>query len=220
MEINALIRLFEQHKNVDNSLKQEKYLKNQFKFLGISKPLRAELEKPFLKDCWNLNGNELIKVAAQLHNLEQREYMYTAQVLLSKYAKKLSFDDINEIMKLTLINSWWENTDGYNIVIKKWLTLNPNYTMRFINKYYKRKNFWLRRMAIIAQLGFKDQTNKKALTKALVFNLNDNEFFVAKAVGWALRDFSKTDALYVKQFLIKYENDMQKLSVREANKYL
>ncbi len=220
MQINELVVLFEQHQNLENKTKQEQYLKNQFKFLGISKPLRCELEKPFLVAQKDKSADQLIVLASELHNLEYREYMYTAQMLLVKYVKKLSFGDINEMMKLTLVNSWWENTDGYNMVIKKWLALNPNYILRFVNKYYKRKNFWLRRMAIIAQLGFKEDTNLKALSKALEYNLSDNEFFVAKAVGWALRDLSKSNPMYVNQFLIKYEQQMKNLSIKEAKKYL
>lgn len=220
MQINELVVLFEQHQNLENKTKQEQYLKNQFKFLGISKPLRSELEKPFLVAQKDKSADQLIVLASELHNSEYREYMYTAQMLLVKYVKKLSFADINEMMKLTLVNSWWENTDGYNMVIKKWLALNPNYILRFVNKYYKRKNFWLRRMAIIAQLGFKDDTNLKALSKALEYNLSDDEFFVAKAVGWALRDLSKSNPMYVNQFLIKYEQQMKNLSVKEAKKYL
>lgn len=220
MQINELVVLFEQHQNLENKTKQEQYLKNQFKFLGISKPLRSELEKPFLVAQKDKSAEQLIVLASELHNLEYREYMYTAQTLLVKYVKKLSFTDINEMMKLTLVNSWWENTDGYNMVIKKWLALNSNYILRFVNKYYKRKNFWLRRMAIIAQLGFKEDTNLKALSKALEYNLSDNEFFVAKAVGWALRDLSKSNPMYVNQFLIKYEQQMKNLSIKEAKKYL
>ena len=81
-------------------------------------------------------------------------------------------------------------------------------------------DIWLRRIAIDHQLCRKDRTNTKLLEKILVNNLGSSEFFINKAIGWSLRDYSKTDSGWVRTFIERYNERMDKLSIREASKYL
>ena len=81
-------------------------------------------------------------------------------------------------------------------------------------------NIWLRRVAIDHQLLRKEKTDTNLLEKILVNNLNHTEFFINKAIGWALRDYSKTNPQWVKDFIEKYKNNMASLSIREASKYI
>ena len=81
-------------------------------------------------------------------------------------------------------------------------------------------DIWLRRIAIDHQLCRKDRTNTKLLEKILVNNLGSSEFFINKAIGWSLRDYSKTDSDWVRNFIERYNERMDKLSIREASKYL
>ena len=82
------------------------------------------------------------------------------------------------------------------------------------------EDFWLRRIAIDHQLGRKEKTNTELLEKILVNNLGSREFFINKAIGWSLRDYSKTDPEWVRDFIRTYGEKMDKLSVREGSKYL
>lgn len=81
-------------------------------------------------------------------------------------------------------------------------------------------NIWLRRVAIDHQLAGKDKTDTILLEKIIVNNFGSNEFFINKAIGWSLREYSKTDAEWVKNFIRKYEFNLSKLSIKEASKYL
>lgn len=84
----------------------------------------------------------------------------------------------------------------------------------------KEKDFWLRRIAIDYQLNRKEKTNKELLEKIIVNNLGSREFFINKAIGWSLREYSKTNPFWVKEFINKYKDKLDKLSIREASKYI
>jgi 3-methyladenine DNA glycosylase AlkD len=77
---------------------------------------------------------------------------------------------------------------------------------------------WLRRSALIAQLGARERTDTALLTEVVEANAADREFFVRKAIGWALRDFARTDPDWVRRFLADHE--LSPLSRREAAKHL
>ena len=87
-------------------------------------------------------------------------------------------------------------------------------------EWSKDSNIWLRRVAILYQLSLKEKVDEKVLDEILVSNLGDNEFFINKAVGWALRDYSKFNPEWVTKFIEKNRENMANLSLREASKYL
>ncbi len=220
MTIIKLSKTFESNKNHEYAKKQEKYLKNQFKFLGISKPRRSELEKDFIKSFNDEKSDKIINTIITLHKMDYREYMYTGQQLGIKNIKKFNYDDICKLISLTKINPWWENTDGYVMIIKRWLKINPKYIEILVNDYYQDENFWIRRLAIICQLSLKENTNFIVMKKAIEYNINDNEFFIQKAIGWALREYSKTEPEVVMSYIKKNESRLSNLAIREGMKII
>ncbi|MFV0289098.1 MAG: DNA alkylation repair protein [Mycoplasmatales bacterium] len=220
MTIQELEKIFEANKNLAQAQKMKKYLRNQFEFLGIAKPRRALLEKDFIKSHKNDELKAIMLLVKELHQKSYREYMYTAQILLLTVYKRLTIKEIYEVTSLTVINAWWENTDGYNAIIKRWLKLNPQYIEQYVKTYYQEDNLWLRRIAIICQLSLKDTTDFPILTLAIQENINDQEFFIQKAIGWALRDYSKFNLNVVQQFMQENETKLSKLAIKEGSKYL
>ena len=81
-------------------------------------------------------------------------------------------------------------------------------------------DFWLRRIAIDHQLTRKDKTDKELLKQIIINNLGSDEFFINKAIGWSLRDYSKTNPKWVKCFIEEYQDKLDKLSIKEASKYI
>lgn len=218
--IEQLIEVFEENRNEINAIKQEAYLKEQFKFLGLAKPIRAKLEKSFIAESKQFNTNQVKAIVFELANLEHREYMYTAQQVMHANFKKFNYEDIIELVEITKINSWWENTDGFQSVLKKWFKVNPQYIRPFVETYYKDENMWMRRLSIIAQLGIKQDTDFVILKRAIRYNNKYNEFFIQKAIGWALRDYSKVNPEAVTEFIELNKLKMSNLAIREASKYL
>ncbi len=216
MEVTAYINCLKSHKNDEKKGDMEAYMKNQFSFLGLQKTERARIEKPFFQKWKNKEIDEIILIIFKLHEQKEREFMYTAQQFLLFSLKKLSYEDLIKVIPLLKINSWWDNTDGYNIAFKRFFKKHPQYIDVFVESYNKNDNLWIARLSIICQLGLKEKTNKKALKKAIINNIHNQDFFIQKAIAWALRDYSGTNPQFVCDFVAKYKNQLSSLAQREA----
>ena len=131
----------------------------------------------------------------------------------------LAEDDISKLKELVLTKSWWDTVDILDKVIGSIIYNNKN-LYPIILEWSKDDNIWLRRVAIDHQLLRKENTDEQLLEKILINNLNHKEFFVNKAIGWALRDYSKTNPQWVRNFIEVHKENMASLSIREASKYL
>ncbi len=220
MKAEQLIEVFEINANPENAIKQEAYLKNQFKFLGLAKPERAKLEKEFVKSSKKLEKEDVIKLVFELSNIGYREYLYTGQMVMQANYKRFSYEDILNLTTVTRSNQWWENTDGFQSFLKKWFRDNPQFIKPFVLEFYQDQNMWMRRLAVIAQLGMKELTDFTVMKKAIDYNLKYDEFFIQKAIGLALRDYSKVNPIEVGAFIDENKTKLSNLAIREGSKYL
>ena len=150
---------------------------------------------------------------------EKRECQYVAAHYLKSMQKFLEIPDFEKLKKLVIKKSWWDTVDTLDRVIGS-LIYRDETLKKKILKWSVDDNIWLRRVAIDHQLLRKEKTDIDLLEKILVNNLNHTEFFINKAIGWTLRDYSKTNPQWVKDFIEKYKNNMAPLSIREASKYI
>ncbi|AIS04668.1 DNA alkylation repair protein [Lactococcus lactis] len=229
-----IIEEFRQHKNEENAEKQAAYLRHQFEFIGLKTPERRLLAKDFLKEK---KGDKQIdwELVFEFWNLPEREFQYLALDYLHQMKKWLIFDDIEKIKKLTVSKSWWDTVDALDELIghllltgRKQATEDDSTAYEqvktLVKEWAQAENFWLRRIAIDCQLSFKNQTDLELLSYNIEKNLLGSsfaeEFFITKAIGWALRDLAKTNSAWVIKFIEEHENKMAKLSIREASKHL
>lgn len=215
---NKMRILFEQYSNSERAIEMSKYMRNMFKFYGISTPIRKSLYKDFLKEekqskqvDWNFMN--------QCFQDEHREFQYLVYDYLIKLNKFLSYEDISRIENYIRNKQWWDTIDFFDQVIGT-IGLNDPRVDSLMLAWSKDSNFWVRRLAIDHQLGRKEKTNTKLLEQILVNNLNSEEFFINKAIGWALRDYSKTNPEWVRKFIQSHKENMAKLSIKEATKYI
>ena len=131
----------------------------------------------------------------------------------------LTFEDIPAIRKFIDRKQWWDTIDSLDQVIGK-IGLRDERVDALMLEWSTDEDFWVRRIAIDHQLLRKDKTNTVLLEKIIVNNLGSDEFFINKAIGWSLRDYSKTNPEWVRDFIERYRNRMDKLSIREAGKYI
>lgn len=150
---------------------------------------------------------------------EKRECQYVAAHYLKSMQKFLEIPDFEKLKKLVIKKSWWDTVDTLDRVIGS-LIYRDETLKKEILKWSVDDNIWLRRVAIDHQLLRKEKTDIDLLEKILVNNLNHTEFFINKAIGWTLRDYSKTNPQWVKDFIEKYKNNMAPLSIREVSKYI
>jgi len=218
MDFNKLYEEMIQHKNEEQAQKMSKYMLNKFEYIGIKTPERREIFKNFFKEYKNKEKIDWEFVNKCWEN-KYREFQYVAADYLKNMKDKLTIDDIPKLKRLILKKSWWDTIDNLDMTIGA-LALKDSNVNKILLEWSLDENIWLRRIAIDHQLLRKEKTNAELLEKILKNNLGQAEFFINKAIGWALRDYSKTNSEWVKNFIEENEEKMSKLSIREAGKYL
>ena len=217
-ELTTIIEKFRVNGNEENAKAMKAYLKEQFEFLGIKSPERKELQKEFLKAIDN--NSEINKVwVLQLWNYQYREFQYIALDYLIKLKRNLLEEHMDLIEVLIVTNSWWDTVDILaSHMVGELCKKYPKLIDKYILKWVVSENMWLRRTAIIYQLKYKKNVDTSILEYAICENSNDNEFFIKKAIGWSLREYSKVNKEWVKEFI--KNNKLSSLSIREASKYI
>lgn len=210
---------FSQNSNSENAFYMKKYMKNKFDYYGIKSPLRKEISKQYLKKENLPPINEFEKVIKELWNEPQRELQYFAMELLFKYSKQLEQEQYLIFEHLLTNKSWWDTIDyiAANLVgnhFKKY----PHLTSTVGKRWIESDNMWLNRTAILFQLKYKQATDEKLLSEYILIHASSKEFFIRKAIGWALREYSKTNSQSVIMFVHKYDKVLSGLSKREALK--
>ncbi|MGM0123060.1 hypothetical protein IGI37_000426 [Enterococcus sp. AZ194] len=205
-------------RNPEQAVPMEKYMKNHFPFAGVPKPEQRDLEKAYLKASLTWSLPELLQTIQENYQKVEREYQYYAIDLASKNVKRLSLEFMEALLLLLGEKSWWDSIDAWRKVYSEWVKLNPSELSTVYDWFYGHENFWYRRIALNLQLKYKEQTNLDLLKKAILYDKYTDEFFIQKAIGWALREYTKTDATWVIEFLA--EEILSPLAVREASKHL
>ena len=218
MDFNKLYEEMIQHKNEEQAQKMSKYMLNKFEYIGIKTPERRKIFKNSFKEYKNKEKIDWEFVNKCWEN-KYREFQYIAADYLKNMKDKLTIDDIPKFKQLILKKSWWDTIDNLDMTIGA-LALKDSNVNKILLEWSLDENIWLRRIAIDHQLLRKEKTDTELLEKILKNNLGQAEFFINKAIGWALRDYSKTNPEWVKNFIEKNREKMAKLSIREASKYL
>ena len=211
-------KLFEEQSDEENAISMSKYMRNLFKFYGIPTPKRKAIYKDFLKEekkSKKIDWDFLDKC----YEDEHREFQYLVSDYLIAMNAFLTYEYIPKIKKYIKSKQWWDTIDFLDRVIGE-IGLRDNRVDDLMLDWSKDDDFWIRRIAIDHQLCRKEKTNTELLEKIIVNNFGSDEFFINKAIGWALRDYSKTNPLWVKEFLNKYQDKMDNLSIKEASKYI
>ena len=217
MNVEELLENLKAVANSDDAVAMKAYMKNKFEFLGVKTPARRKLVKAFFKQQtdsdidWNFIN--------EAWNNPYRELQYAALDYLEIRKKLLTPSDLPRLKKLAQIKSWWDTIDFLDRLVGSIIARFPE-TKEIILAWSRDEDIWLRRLAIDHQLLRKEETDTELLEKILVNNLGQTEFFINKAIGWALRDYSKTNPDWVRDFIERHQTEMAALSIREGSKYL
>ena len=218
MKLLDLITDFEENRNELLAESMSKYMQDKFRFLGVRGATRTEIYKKYFPDARKTKTIDWDFVES-CWNKEEREFQYVVVYYLKAMQKFLKREDISRLKYLIVTKSWWDTVDLLAKVIGSLVIRIEGYD-KIMLEWSKDSNIWLRRVAILYQLSLKDKVDEIILDKILVNNLGDNEFFINKAVGWALRDYSKFNPEWVREFIKKNKDNMANLSIREAGKYI
>jgi len=218
MKLLDLITDFEENRNELLAESMSKYMQDKFRFLGVRGATRTEIYKKYFPDARKTKTIDWYFVES-CWNKEEREFQYVVVYYLKAMQKFLKREDISRLKYLIVTKSWWDTVDLLAKVVGSLVIRIEGYDQIML-EWSKDSNIWLKRVAILYQLSLKDKVDEIILDKILVNNLGDNEFFINKAVGWALRDYSKFNPKWVREFIKKNKDNMANLSIREASKYI
>ncbi len=217
--INELRKRFQAHANPTAAESMRAYMRNLFTFLGIKSPLRRQLQQEFYRDFGLPELEDLPSTLLALWSLPEREYQYTACELLGRFENKLPLEFIHTLETLLTTKSWWDTVDTLaSNAVGTHFKRYPTVREITLVKWRKSEDFWLRRTCILFQLKYKSETDFKLLKTIIRENLGSQEFFINKAIGWALRQYTRVDPEGVRDFVAK--TPLAPLSAREALKWL
>ena len=217
MKVEDIFQGLKEVANPEDAIHMKAYMKDQFEFLGVKTPVRRKLSKVFFKKNSSLAIDW--KFIHQAWDNPYREMQYVVLDYLQLKQKALTPSDLPKIKKLAQTKPWWDTIDFLCRSVG-FICLHYPETKKFVLEWSRDEDFWLRRIAIEHQLLQKEETDVQLLEQILINNLNHTEFFINKAIGWALRDYSKTNPDWVLEFIEKYKDKLSKLSIKEGSKYL
>lgn len=226
MEYNSLNELMdvlkhemEKHQEPTKAVNMAAYLKGHFKCFGIKSPVRNEIQKKWFPELKKLKVDRW-DVVCSLWELEQREYHYIAIDYLNKATKsEIEKEHYKLVEELITSHSWWDSVDSIaSNYVGKYFQKFPEMKDVVIEKWRNSDNMWLNRTCIIFQLKYRNDVDFE-LMKSLILQYKEvKEFFIQKAIGWSLRQYSKFNPADVKAFV--EEVQLEGLAKREATKYL
>lgn len=195
------------------------YMKDIAPFIGVATPERRALVKKIAKTMPAPTSEELGATARKLWKLDEREFQYAANDLIGIHWKIADKNFLAEhVEELIISKSWWDTVDGLGSVAVSPLT-DKYGCEKLIAKWNKSENMWLNRAAIQHQRGRRFETDVKLVLQYCGDHSDSKEFFIVKAIGWALRDLAPTSPIAVKKFL-KDHPDLGRVAVREAERGL
>ncbi len=217
--IKGVKKALEAEANPEDAIHQKSYLRDKFEFFGIKANPRRKATREFMSKEWRPDYNELDNVVRKLWELPEREFQYFAQELIEKYLQ--DFDrEIIELFEYMVVNkSWWDTVDMIaKKLIGSYFIKFPEEKENYLDKWIVSENIWLQRSALLFQLGYKEKTDLDLLFDIIRELEGIDEFFIQKAIGWSLREYSKIDSLVIKEFV--KNNELSSLATREALKLI
>lgn len=217
--ISALSPELESMKNRTKAIGAQAYMKNIAPFLGVPTPQRRSTVKRIAQSLAVPTSAQLGAAVRALWKLDEREYQYAACDLIHIHLKVVDKAFLEDHVEFLLTHkSWWDTVDSLGSVAISPLT-DKYGCEKLIESWNKSENMWLNRAAIQHQRGRKYETDIKLILRYCHEHSGSDEFFIVKAIGWALRDISRVSPRDVREFL-KAHPDLGRVAVREAEKGL
>lgn len=208
-------------KNPTRAISMAKYMKDKFVFFGMEAAVRREVQRTWTPQLKQLTERSVRwELLHELWEKEEREFQYVAIDWLNSWPKAwYSPEDRVELKRLITQKSWWDSVDLLaSNYLGKWAMFYPELARETFEEWRYEDSFWLQRACLIYQLKYKNNIDIPYLEELIQQMLPNKEFFIQKAIGWSLRQLSKTNPDAVKHILDKHP--IQGLALREAKKYL
>ena len=213
--IKELREAFKLVADKEHALSAAAYMKNNFIFFGIYTNQRRQISHAIIKQFAYFSEKDLENLVKELFKQPEREFQYVAIELMAFHKKYWTKETI-ELAEFCLVNkSWWDSVDHVaSQILEPYFKKFPEQIIPKTKPWNQSDNFWLQRSSIMFQKSYKKETNTELLSQYILNVRENKEFFVQKAIGWALREYGKTNPSWVKDFV--YKHQLTGLSAREA----
>ena len=193
------------------------YMRDQFPFLGIPGPQQRMLAREVVAGLPRPAEGDLRQIARACWDRSEREYQYFACGWLRRHAKVCSAAFLDTARHLVVTKSWWDTVDTLAAHLIGPLVARHPELLSTMDDWARAENIWLARTAILHQLRYRERTDVTRLFRYCEAQVGHRDFFIRKAIGWALREYAKTDPAKVRLFVDAHP-DLSPLSRREALK--
>jgi 3-methyladenine DNA glycosylase AlkD len=197
------------------------YMKTDMAYYGVQKPARTQILRRIKKEFAPTDRDEYEELVTALWELPHREEKYLAQAVAVSFRQFIVPESLPLYERFIDEGAWWDFVDESATHMIRELVLNyPKETWPVVDTWIDHENMWRRRAAIICQIGAKDRTDANRLFTFCEARAHEREFFIRKAIGWALREYAKTDAGAVAAFVNAHREELSGLTYREATKHI
>jgi 3-methyladenine DNA glycosylase AlkD len=214
----SLYEFLSQRGDKNIAQQQSKYMRNRVPFFGMKSPVWEAHLKSFILDNGKIEINDAIKFAENCFEYPEREMHHSGLFFLRKYAHKLKSSDIPKIKALIIKGDWWDTTDSIAPTVVGGILKSDLKARDSMNQWILDQNFWIRRSALIFQLKYGNELDFEKLKNYIQKTKHEKEFFIRKAIGWSLREYSKYNTKAVLDFVDEH-TDLSNLSKTEALKW-
>jgi 3-methyladenine DNA glycosylase AlkD len=216
---DRLRSLFQGKANPLHAPAMEKYMLNQFHFFGIPSPERKVLTREFKQQYGLPDPPHLHETVRLIWKMEERELQYAIMEMISAKQCLKNPERILLFEEMIVNRSWWDTVDYIaSNLVGPWMSVYPERAKELTESWLNSGNLWLQRTVLLFQLKYRDKTDEQLLFRAIRQLAGSREFFIRKAIGWALREYSKTRPERVAAFV--EDNPLSPLSRREALKVI
>jgi 3-methyladenine DNA glycosylase AlkD len=196
------------------------YMRHQFPFLGIPAPAQRVLAREVLAGTPAPVEADLRAIADACWALDEREYQYFAVRLLRRHIARCGPGFIADAERLIVTKTWWDTVDELAAhVVGPLVTAYPE-LVAVMDAWSTEPRMWLARTAILHQNGYRERTDEERLFRYCTAQAGHPDFFIRKAIGWALREYAKTAPEAVRRYVHAHRSVLSGLSAREATRSL
>ena len=215
--LDKLEAKFRDSADPERAFQMKKYMKDRYPFFGIQANPRRAICSEFLKEYGLPEKEILFDVVRQLWEKEEREFQHFGAELANRFKKNIEENDLEMFRWMLVHKSWWDTVDfiAANLV-GNYFRVFEKQAETVMKEWLESGNMWLQRTTLIFQLKYKKATDVNLLSLQINSLKHSKEFFIRKAIGWSLREYSKTDPAWVSDFVSKTQ--LSPLSTREAMK--
>lgn len=209
-----------EHANPQKAVEMQAYMKIEMPFYGVQAPIRKHIATTAKKTHPITSQEEFLQVISTLWNEQYREALYMALEIAARHKRFRDTASFPLFIRMTQTADHWDTLDWIAADFIGERVLADRSQERLLEEWTHSERMWLRRASLLAHLKHKGATNQELLSQTIQTLMHEKEFFIRKAIGWVLRQYSRTNPDWVRHFIQEHEDQLSGLSKREGSKHL